>query len=103
MQFANARPDPMVGEGLLPSHLHKPRLTRAEAAQYLSLVHGITIAATTLAKLACTGGGPGFQKSGRTPLYPTQELNDWALARLGGVVRSTSEVNEPGVKIKGGV
>ena len=33
----------------------------------------------------------GFQKSLRTPLYPTDELDRWATERLGGLRRSTSD------------
>lgn len=75
----------------LPRHLCKPRLRRVEASEYLAEVYGIQIAPTTLAKLASIGGGPGFNKCGHTPLYPTAELDAWAIARLGAVVRSTSE------------
>ncbi|MHC2017155.1 hypothetical protein [Methylobacterium sp. CM6247] len=49
------------------------------------------MAVATLAKLACLGGGPPFQKAGRVPLYPVELLDEWALARLGRVIRSTSE------------
>lgn len=47
--------------------------------------------ATTLAKYASVGGGPGYQKSRRTPLYPTVELDRWADERLGELRGSTSE------------
>ncbi len=76
----------------LPLHLVKPRLRRWEASEYLCLVHGITIAVATLAKLASIGGGPSYHLSVRTPLYPRDELDMWALARLGKLRRSSSEV-----------
>lgn len=75
----------------LPPALRKPRLRRWEAAEYLKLKHGIEIAPATLAKYASVGGGPGFQKSLRTPLYPTSELDRWATERLGSICGSTSE------------
>ncbi len=71
----------------------KPRLRRWEASRHLLSEHGIELAPATLAKLACIGGGPPFQKAGRVPLYPVDLLDEWALARLGAVVRSTSEVS----------
>jgi hypothetical protein len=49
------------------------------------------LAVSTLAKLACLGGGPPFQKAGRVPLYPVDLLDAWATVRLGRVVHSTSE------------
>lgn len=71
----------------------KPRLRRWEASRHLLSEHGIELAPATLAKLACIGGGPPFQKAGRVPLYPVDLLDEWALARLGAVIRSTSEVS----------
>lgn len=69
----------------------KPRLRRWEASRYLLDRHGIAMAVATLAKLACLGGGPPYQKAGRVPLYPVDLLDQWASARLGRVIRSTSE------------
>ena len=77
---------------LCPPHAaRKPRLRRWEASRHLRDQHGIELAVSTLAKLACLGGGPPFQKAGRVPIYPVDLLDDWATARLGRVVRSTSE------------
>lgn len=76
----------------LPPHLRKPRLRRDEAVEYLRLAHGLEFAKSTLAKWASLGGGPRFNKSGQTPLYPIPELDDWATRRLGEPVASTSEV-----------
>lgn len=75
----------------LPPHLRKPRLRRAEASEYLELAHGIRLAPATLAKMVCTGGGPSYHKSLRTPLYPRDELDRWAAERLGSLVRNSSE------------
>jgi hypothetical protein len=77
----------MLPDGLLP-----PRLRRAEASRYLQVVHGLPVAVATLAKMAVNGGGPRYHKTGRIPLYPRDELDKWAEARLGGLRRSTSEV-----------
>lgn len=74
----------------LPAHLAKPRLRRWEASEYLRSVHGIEVAPATLAKWASIGGGPGFQKAGRVPLYPVGELDRWADNRLGAVLSNTS-------------
>lgn len=76
---------------LCPPQTGKPRLRRWEASRYLLDRYGIEMAIATLAKLACLGGGPSFQKAGRVPLYPVELLDEWAMARLGPVVRSTSE------------
>ena len=78
-------------EFTLPPALRKPRLRRWEASEYLKLAHGIELAPATLAKLASVGGGPPFQKSNRTPLYPVPQLDVWAVERLGGLKRSTSD------------
>ena len=67
-------------------------LRRAEASRYLADVWNVSRTPATLAKLACTGGGPPFQLSGRFPLYTEQGLDDWAQSLLGPVVNSTSEV-----------
>ena len=53
-----------------------PRLRRSQAVEYL---------------LACVGGGPSFQKFGRTVLYPRVELDRWAEARISVLRRNTSE------------
>jgi hypothetical protein len=82
---------PATGELCLPKHLDKPRLRREHASEYLDVVYGITVAPATLAKLACIGGGPRFNKVVRTPLYPREELDAWALKRLGKLRRSTSD------------
>lgn len=85
-------PEGGTGGGIeLPRRLRKPRLRRAEAVEYLLLVHGLPIAVTTLAKLACLGGGPPFYRNNRTPLYACSDLDTWALTRLGPPVHSTSE------------
>jgi hypothetical protein len=68
-----------------------PRLRRKDVPAYLAEHFGIPIALATLDKLASVGGGPEMQYMGRIPLYPVTELNKWAEAKLGFLVRSTSE------------
>ncbi len=70
------------------------RLRRAEASAYLKEKHGINRAPATLAKLACTGGGPRFQHVGRLPLYPEPELDAYALSILSPLKSSTSDAGE---------
>jgi len=75
-------------------HLREKLLRRKAAAKYLSEVRGLQIAPQTLAKYACSGFGPTFQKWGRHPLYRREDLDVWADARLGPPQRSTSDVPE---------
>lgn len=71
--------------------LEKPPLRRWEASRYLRDRFGIELTPSTLAKIACLGSdGPPFYRAGRTPLYPVQELDQWAIARLGPLRRNTS-------------
>lgn len=67
------------------------RLSRQEVPAHLRSVHGIQITTATLAKLACRGGGPPYQKFGRKPLYPVHLLDEWAVQRLGPIVQNTSQ------------
>jgi hypothetical protein len=69
---------------------YPPRLSRRDASAYLSSVHGLKCAASTLAKWAVTGGGPAFEKFGTRPLYPLTELDRWALDRLSPAAASTA-------------
>jgi len=66
------------------------RLDRKLAAQFLS-ERGYKTAPSTLAKLACLGGGPPFQSFGRRPLYTEADLLAWAQGRTTGLRRSTSD------------
>lgn len=68
-----------------------PRLRRKQVPAYLAEKHGIPIAVATLNKLATIGGGPPMQYVGRIPLYPVEGLDQWAAAKLGRLVSSTSE------------
>jgi hypothetical protein len=60
----------------------RPLRTRAGAVEYLANRWGIVRTVSTLAKLACIGGGPEFLKAGRQPLYPEQNLDRWAAELL---------------------
>jgi hypothetical protein len=69
-------------------------LRRSEAAKYIEETYGIPCAPKTLAKLACVSSeGPPFRMAGRIPLYPKPGLDAWAQAKIGPLVRSTSEVS----------
>jgi hypothetical protein len=83
-----------AGELCLPEKFNRPRLRRKLAAEYLELRWGITIAPSTLAKWACIGGGPNFQRVNRTPLYSLVGLDAWALQKLGPTINNTSQVVE---------
>ncbi len=72
-----------------------PRLRRWEASAYLENVHGLRVAPATLAKLASIGGGPGFHKDHRVPLYSVEELDRWAKERLGPLLRQHQRCAEP--------
>jgi hypothetical protein len=58
-------------------------MRRQPASRYLSSVWGIDRAPSTLAKLACIGGGPRFVKAGRIPLYKPEDLDAWARNLVG--------------------
>jgi hypothetical protein len=66
------------------------KLDRRQAAAFLT-DRGYRTAPTTLAKLACIGGGPTFESFGRKPLYRETDLLAWARAKTTGPRRSTSD------------
>lgn len=68
-----------------------PYRRRSEASTYLRDKYGLRYAPTTLAKLASIGGGPSFIYSGFFPIYPEASLDQWALARISPLRRSTSD------------
>jgi hypothetical protein len=57
-------------------------LTRKNASAYFFLVKGISVAPSTLAKYATTGGGPDFVKFGPTVYYQISELDRWLNKKL---------------------
>lgn len=71
-----------------------PRLNRLQASEYLYERHGIKRAPSTLAKLACIGGGPAFRKAGRWPLYDIPDLDAWVDKLLGEKQNSTSNARQ---------
>lgn len=78
-------------EGSTVAASRAPRpLRRWEASAYLKNKFGISLALTTLAKLACLGGGPPFFRNARAPLYPVDALEQWAIARQGPLYANTS-------------
>ena len=85
----------VVRENALIGH---PRLLRRIAAAQHVTDKFFQCSPKTLAKLAVVGGGPAFRKSGRWPLYAEADLNDWALAKIGPRVGSTSELRRLSAK-----
>jgi hypothetical protein len=67
-------------------------LRRAEAARALTEA-GFPTAKATLATLASRGGGPHFQRYGRTPLYRYGDLLKWAESKLKPPIRSINTIN----------
>ena len=68
------------------------RLNRREASKYLLEKWGMRRTPGTLAKFACTGDGPMFEKDGRIPLYTEEMLYEFARKQLSPPVFSTSEL-----------
>lgn len=66
------------------------RFRRAAASEYILENWGLRYAPTTLAKLACVGGGPVFEHFGRWPVYRQEDLDSWVTSRLSGRKCSTS-------------
>lgn len=87
LQLASAS----TAEPCLPLPLRsKVRYRSDEASLYLNIVHGVGVAMRTLDKYRCVGGGPRFQKFNRSALYHRDDLDAWALQKLGDVKASTS-------------
>ena len=55
---------------------------------------GLPIEPNTFCKMRCVGGGPPFQKWGRTPVYSLTLADRWIEERLGALRQSTSEPGE---------
>ena len=79
-----------------PSAGWAPNLRRAQASEYLLQNYGIIIKPSTLAKWFCikSDGPPAFV-AGRTPLYPREALDAWAIKHLGPLRTSTSDNTAP--------
>lgn len=67
------------------------RMRRKIASDYLREEHGVSLSPATLAKLAVLGGSPPFWKDGRFPLYGREQLDEFAIARVGKLRSSTSD------------
>jgi len=65
-------------------------LRRKQAAQYLLSKFGFG-AARSLAKGATTGDTPEFHKAGRLVLYTKEALDKWALSKISGPKKSSSD------------
>ena len=71
--------------------MHSAKFFRRKAAgEYLKSKYGFG-SERTLAKLACIGGGPIFQKAANAAIYKPEDLDAWALAKIGAPQRSTSD------------
>ena len=67
------------------------RLRRPEATRYLRERWAFDFGPTRLARLACIGGGPAYNRAGRAALYDVADLDAWARARLGPKASSGRE------------
>jgi hypothetical protein len=67
------------------------RMRRKMASEYLLEEHGIQLSPATLAKLAVIGGGPPFRLDGRFPIHDRDDLDVYAVKRLGPLRSSTSD------------
>lgn len=65
-------------------------LRRKAAGEYLKSKYGFG-SEKTLAKLACLGGGPIFRKASNAALYAPEDLDAWALSKIGAPRKSTSD------------
>jgi hypothetical protein len=65
-------------------------LSRKDAGKYIREKFGFC-SEKSLGKLACLGGGPEFRKMGCHTLYEPAKLDEWALAKIGAPINSTSE------------
>lgn len=77
------------GVALKQDFERKELLSRKEASQYSRLI-GIPYAVSTLAKLACIGGGPEMTVCGRRVFYRPSSVRSWLKSMI-TVRASTSE------------
>jgi hypothetical protein len=73
-------------------------LSRKEAADRLTK-QGFKTSKSTLAKLACLGGGPDYHKFGIRALYTADDLDAWATRKLSPAYTSTSDLDTRADKI----
>lgn len=73
----------------------KTGLRRREAGKHLYDTYGFG-SFSMLSQLACVGGGPKYHRLGpKTIIYLIEDLDAWALEKLGNPVQSTSEYETP--------
>lgn len=65
-------------------------LRRKQAGEYLKAKFGFG-SEKTLGKLATVGGGPIFRKAANAAIYKPEDLDAWALAKIGAPQKSTSD------------
>jgi hypothetical protein len=61
----------------------EPRLTRQEAADFLTVELGLRTSKRTLDSFVTRGGGPLFAHYGRRVYYTESDLRAWVAERLG--------------------
>lgn len=64
---------------------------RRDAAAYLTSKYGFG-AERSLAKGVVTGDTPEYHKAGKIVLYTREALDAWALSKISGPLKSTSDV-----------
>jgi hypothetical protein len=62
-----------------------------EAAAYIEDTYNQPCAKATLSTLRSRGGGPRYYKAGSAVLYAVEDLDQWALSRMGEPVENTSQ------------
>jgi len=69
----------------------EPRLTRVQAAEYLTKL-GFPMTKDRLDRLAMKGGGPAYHRfSRRCALYRVGDLLAWAQAKEGAAIQHTAQ------------
>jgi hypothetical protein len=62
---------------------HQENFRRKEAAEYLQNTYKVPCTTKTLANYASRRVGPAFRYWGRYPVYPKDELDEWARLKFG--------------------
>ena len=76
---------------MAPTMSWPDRMRRRQASEYLAAQHGVSLSPATLAKLAVNGQGPAFRKDGPFPVYERDDLDAYAVERLGPLRRTTGD------------
>jgi hypothetical protein len=71
------------------------RLSRKRAAMYIEAVFGIPMSTSKLSKIACSGNGPPYELFGVHPVYLPSNIDSWAAAQIGPLVRRLSIAQPP--------